>query len=137
MERKRQLRRAVHYNVRAHMHSIQWRERVTNSTAQLLSALRLRADSLPPAAAQTSELLRRYATDIEEPNQTDRALVELHSFALDFKGLRDVIVPEVAERESFAFVAEIRRLSTAACRARGLDKSIIGKFRTIASSLFR
>lgn len=103
--------------------------------AELVAFLRTCAASLPTGAADVSHTLTRYASAIENPRSTEQALVEMHRFAHHYKGLRDLRVPGVEEQEWFATVAQARRLSSAALQARGLDKSLVSRFRVLLGGL--
>jgi hypothetical protein len=103
----------------------------------LLQELQREANSLPPSAASTAEMLRGYIDAVEDPSQTDAALVRLKEFSWHYKGMRDVIVIGVPDSEWFEFVAKVRKLSATACRARGLDQSLVGRISTAFRRLFR
>lgn len=100
----------------------------------LIAALEKGARLLPSSAAETADLLRKYATEIAEPTTRDKALISFDRLASDYKGLRDFVVPGVSESEWFRVVEELRVLSKSALRARGLDKSLVGRLRRLFGS---
>ncbi len=99
----------------------------------LLEELLRQANALPHSAAATAALLQSYSAEIEDPSQTDNALVRLKEFSWHYKVMRDLAVAGVPEAEWFDFVGKVRNLSASACRARGLDHSMVGR----VSSAFR
>ena len=103
----------------------------SKAISTLVIALRARADRLPEEATETSTLLRQYASEIEDLTTSDEALERFNATAVHYKGLRDLLVPGVGDGEWFSFVDEARRLSKAAVRARGLDKTLLGKLHAL------
>ena len=97
----------------------------------LVAALRGRAADLPPGASEAAAILSKYASEIEQPANLDEALASFSNFALHHKGLRDVAVPGIKDSEWSSFVEEVRGLSRVALRARGIDKSFLGRIHAL------
>jgi hypothetical protein len=70
----------------------------------LAAVLRTRSFRLPAEASEAASLLAKYASEIEQPSGADEALKNFNTFALHYKGLRDLVVPGVIEEEWFTFV---------------------------------
>jgi hypothetical protein len=103
----------------------------SKTTDALVAALRLRAASLPAEATEAATLLSKYSLEIDHPSSENDALKNFNAIVMHHKGLRDLIVPGVRESEWVSFVNEARTLSKAAMRARGLDKTILGRLHAL------
>jgi hypothetical protein len=103
----------------------------------LVAALRKEARALEVPASQVAELLAKYASEIEAPATAESSLVKFHAFAWHYKGLRDLVVPNIGESEWVTFVESFRVLSRKAVRARNLDRSLLGRVHSFFSSLAR
>jgi hypothetical protein len=103
----------------------------SKATSALVAALRARAAELPPEASGPSTLLSKYASEIDDSASPNEALKKFSEFAMHYKGLRDLVVPGVAESEWFAFVDEVRGLSKSAMRSMGLDRTLLGRLHVL------
>jgi len=108
-------------------------EQKSKHVVALVAALRKQGRALSPQASETAKLLTNYAAEIENPESTYAALTRFAEFAMHYKGLRDIAVPELPDSEWVSFVEEVRVLSRTAMREKGLDKSLLGRIH----SLFR
>ena len=106
----------------------------SNAANALVAALRGRVSGLPPEASEAAAALSKYASDIEHRESSDEALAKFSDFAMHHKGLRDLVVPGIDEREWSSFVEEVRGLSSAALRASDMEKTLLGRIHALLHS---
>ena len=97
----------------------------------LVTALRERAACLPPEASEAATLLSKHASEIENPARTEEALNNFNELAIHYKGLQDLIVPGTTDAEWLRFVEQARSMSKVAMRAKGQDKTFLGRVHSL------
>lgn len=104
-------------------------------TLALVEALKNHARALPQDARGLATQLELYASEIQDKQSSDEALVRFERFAFNFKGLRDYMVSGRTEAEWLIVVNELRGLARSASLDRGLDNSFLGRLHRLLFSL--
>jgi hypothetical protein len=90
----------------------------TITDAKLIEHIRVCARELPSEAGETAAMLQHYADEIESPLTREVMLKKFDEFAWHYKGLRDLIVPGVVQKDWEKLVKNISRDARAAIKAR-------------------
>ena len=89
------------------------------AAARVIQQIRACANAVPSDAPEIADMLKKYADEIETDTTREEALKRFDALAWDYKGLRDLIVPGMAQRD---WARQVNRMSKAARAAINADK---------------